>query len=292
MALVGVPDNVEHAVITALEPWNIEVIALPAQPDELLLQRARELAEQHRAGAAIWLAQSSQGHVLRLYDAHSGQVMARALPSGPPFSEPMAASLALSIKTMLRHSRLAPADHPASAGWPEPDLLIDSRVGVRIPSQQGMQPRFGLALTWTPEFIGSSYAVAARVDTGLGISLDVNDFVGNFTDIAIGIEVQRRFRLAGRISFDALLGGTLHYTYLRGLIDGATREAVAARWNPSADAGLLVRVRLLSGLYASAHIVSSYFPRRQNYVLYGSAIISSPRYAVEAGTGLGVVLRW
>jgi hypothetical protein len=240
----------------------------------------------------IWLALSSQGHVLRLYEAHSGHVMSRTLPSGPPFSEPMAASLALSIKTMLRHSQLAPADAPAPPGWPEPDLIIDSRVGVRVPSQQGLQPRFGLALIWAPGFMESSYAMAARVDSGLGISLDLNDFVGNFTDIAMGVEGQRRFRLSGRIALDALLGGSLHYTYLRGLIDGATREAAAVRWNPSADAGVVLRARLLSGLYANAHIVSSYFPRRQNYVLYGRPIIASPRYAIEAGIGLSVVLRW
>lgn len=282
---------------TTLEPWNIEVIALPGDTagTELPVQRARAVAAEQRAGAVIWLAAKPRGHALRFYDAHSGQVMSRALPAGPPFSEPMAASLALSVKTLLRHSPLAPpGEHRAgpSGRWPDPDLVIDSRVGVQVPAPQGLEPRFALALVWTPEFIGPSYAVAARVDTGLGTSLDLHDFVGNFTDIAFGIELRRSVRMSQRIAVHALLGGSLHRTHLRGLIDGATREAEVVRWNPSADAGLVVRARLLSGLYASAHIIGSYFPRRQHYVLYGAPIISSPRYTVEAGMGLGVAIRW
>jgi hypothetical protein len=283
---------VERAVTTALEPWRIEVIALPGNPAGLSLQRARAVAEEQRAGAVIWVAASQDGHVLHLYDAHSGQVMSRALPSGPPFSEPVAASLALSIKTMLRHGPLAPAHGRGPGAWAEPDLIIDSRIGLRMLPAQGPELRFGLALVWTPRFKGSSYSVAARVDTGLGVSLDVNNFVGNITDIALGMEVLRRIHLTRRIEVDGLLGGSLHRTYLLGLIGESKREAEVLRWHPSADAGLVLRARLLSGLYAGAHLSGSYFPRRENYVLYGMPIISSPRYAVEAGVGLGIAIRW
>jgi hypothetical protein len=145
---------------------------------------------------------------------------------------------------------------------------------------------------WTPRFRRSSYAVAARVDTGLGVSLDVNNFVGNITDIALGIEAQRRIPLPRRLELDGLLGASLHRAYLRGLIGEAMREAELVRWHPSVGAGAVLRARLLSGLYAGAHIKGSYFPRPENYVIYGMPIISSPRCAVEAGVGLGIAIRW
>jgi hypothetical protein len=279
-------------VTTALEPWRIEVIALPGNLAGLSSQRARAVAEEQRAGAVIWVKASQEGHVLELYDAHSGQVMSRALPSGPPFSEPVAASLALSIKTMLRNGPLAPAHGRGPGAWARPDLVIDSRVGLRTPEALGPELRFGVALVWRPRFKGSSYGLAAKVDTGLGVSLDVNNFVGSVTEIAFGMEALRRIVLTRRIEVDGLLGGSLRRTYVRGLIGEARREGEILRWNGSADAGLVLRARLLSALYVDAQVIGSYLPRRQDYVLYGMPIISSPRYAVEAGVGFGVAIRW
>ncbi len=111
IALVNPGAELERAVRVALEPWNVRVIVSdqsrePTAPRAN--QLARELALSHGASAAAWISKHGQGYALWVYDVASNRAVSRRLTTSPPFDAPAAAAVALSLKTLLRHSASAP----------------------------------------------------------------------------------------------------------------------------------------------------------------------------------------
>lgn len=296
---MGAPENVERATRAALAPWHIEIVTAPADPalvSESSFERARTLARTHDADAVVWLTVSETGHALRLFDARQEHLLTRPLASGPPFSEPAAASLALSIKTLLRHSRIGPHLDEHELGIfrkPRAQLGVESSSMARIGQERGPEPRFELGLLWSLPVSGRhAYTLATTLNVGLGISIDRNDFVGDFTDIALGVELRRSLVSSSRFEILALAGAALHRTHISGLIDRATRQVDVTRNNPSMDAGFVLRTRIISRLHGHLCMTGSYFPLRQTYLLYHQPVLETPRVAAEAGIGLSVPLGW
>jgi hypothetical protein len=71
-------------------------------------EAARRIAEAHSTGAVVWVSVADGGSALWIYDAAEDRIAARALAAEPPYDDATAAAVALSIKTLLRHSRVAP----------------------------------------------------------------------------------------------------------------------------------------------------------------------------------------
>lgn len=134
VVLSGNP-TLDRALRMSLSPWRmrLEVVTArsPGSNMPISAMRARVLAQELSADALVWIAETPEGAALWVHDARTGNVTARTTPS-PPFDIPTAAALALSVKTVLRASGLAPDGRDTSGEASEPPL---PRTPVSRPPQ-------------------------------------------------------------------------------------------------------------------------------------------------------------
>jgi hypothetical protein len=134
VVLVDPGASLESATRASLEPWNVDVLVVQSPSPGATMpgtsEAARAVALAHAALAVVWVSEDAAGFALWIYDADTDQVSARALTTPPPFDALAAAGVALAIKTLLRHSAVAPeserfgaevAPSTAPAREPEPE---------------------------------------------------------------------------------------------------------------------------------------------------------------------------
>lgn len=101
-----------RAARVALEPWQVELVVVsaptPGATAPATHERARDIARTQDAVAVVWTSASSGGYALWMFARAGEHVVARHLSIMPPFDAVSAAAVALSIKTLLRHSETAP----------------------------------------------------------------------------------------------------------------------------------------------------------------------------------------
>jgi hypothetical protein len=332
VVLAGVPDNLADATSTVLVPWHIEIVRtgqhLTADPDQAR-RDARSMAARDRAGAVVWLAPTPQGPTLWVYDASSQQVLSRPLASAPPFDEPMAASVALSIKTMLRHSSVAPpAERIAAPAEPiaapaepiappaepiaapaEPiappgpralrPYMLSARASLRLPAppldpeEPGVEPRLGLGATWWPAFVPGRHGVGIEVELGPGLFVSKSGFRGRFHDVTASLAVHRHITLGqwlgGRAAIVPALGLGLHITRLTGELQSERGSAGITHVIPSADAGIDVRARLSRVFEVGAGLRASLMTRTHDYEVDMRPVSSSPVFLMTLGITISVL---
>jgi hypothetical protein len=125
VVLSGNP-TLDRALRMSLAPWSmrLEVVTArsPGSSMPISAMRARVLAQELSADALVWISDTPEGAALWVHDARTGNVTARTTPS-PPFDIPTAAALALSVKTVLRASGLAPEGRETGGEAWEPTPL-------------------------------------------------------------------------------------------------------------------------------------------------------------------------
>jgi hypothetical protein len=149
VALVEPGAELEAAARAALEPWGVELSVVagpsPGATAPGSNEAARALASAHGVNALVWVSEHARGYALWVYDRATHHVIERALASGPPFDEPAAAAVALSVKTLLRHSAAAPpaerygASNPARSDpqpLPAPDEPSPRTTPTAVPSDR------------------------------------------------------------------------------------------------------------------------------------------------------------
>lgn len=311
VVLAGVPDNLADATHTVLVPWQIEIVRthqpLTADPDQAR-RDAGVVAERARAGAVVWLAPAAPGFTLWVYDTSSRQVHSRPLATAPPFDEPTAASVALSIKTMLRHSSVAPpaeriAPTPAPAPAPAPGLDLETgqslevfeilaRASLRLsvpapdPDQPGIEPRLALGAAWWPAF-AAGFGASVEVELGPGLSVSKSGLRGELEDVSASLAVHRRVPWNawqdGRVAFVPALGLGLHVMHLTGDLQSGRGSADITYLLPSADAGIDVRVRLGRVFQIGAGLRASLMLRRHDYEVDMRPVSTSPAFQMTSG---------
>ena len=306
MLLVAPPRGLEPAVRTALSPWPIEIrvarsgragarrpgATMPGSAD-----RARALAAEHGVGAVVWLSDDGAGgHALWIYDADSDRAASRRLTRPPPFDDPTAAAVALSIKTLLRHSSVVPEVErygAAPTAEPTPRLRVDTIAALRIRRTEAgdVEPRLGVGVRVAPGRLAALGAVAASVHIGPGVSVDAAEFTGQFSDLQVSAALLARIPLRRALELWPRLGASLHITEIEGAVAGQARRARADRLNPGLDAGAAVELALRPWLRASLTAGGSYAMRRQVYLVAGEPVLSIPRVELEIGAALSVSLR-
>ena len=127
VVLVSPGAELEQAARAALEPWSVQLTVVagpsPGATAPFANEAARAIAEANHAGAVVWVSQHDAGYALWVFDLASHRVTERALGTGPPFDEATAAAVALSVKTLLRHSAVAPeAERFGAAGVEEEEV--------------------------------------------------------------------------------------------------------------------------------------------------------------------------
>ena len=188
VVLVGTPD-LEHALVVALEPWDVEVARADDAPP-YTEDRAAVIAEAHNGAALVW----ATGTSLWVYDARTRQMVSRALLHLPPLDPPAASAAALTIKTMLRSTPVAPPAErldgapPIGSALPSippsklppipkspppsPVLFLDAGLGAKLIASDG-ELRALLGVSVYPRKLPANLGGAFEAHLGTG---------GSFTD--------------------------------------------------------------------------------------------------------------
>jgi hypothetical protein len=318
VVLIAVPSEVEAAVRAALEPWQVELVVVggptpgPSMPRSA--GRAERVARRARAGAAVWLADDGSGTALWVYDAESQRTTARKLPGPPPYDEPTATAVALSVKTLLRFSAVAPPSErmqaPAERVEPEPEpepapvppptatattaaprpIALTARAGLRRRDTgvSTVEPRFGLGARARLPVAGLAIALAAELRLGPGESIDDARFAGHFSDLAIGARAGVELPL-GRLRLTPSVGGGVHLTAIGGSLAGGA-AASKSRTNPSLDAAALLSADVGRGLLVGLELEGGYHLRRQRYTVGGEPVFEVPALEAEVSVVVAVPL--
>src|SRR5687768_10143644 len=136
VAVLRADHELLRAVSLALSPWGIETIgsdaALPKSSQPEAVQAASRLARQLRVEAIVWITSMEDGSLLWVFDLRTGDVTARVLPETPPFDGAAAAAVALSVKTVLRSSVVAPPEERfgAPSTSPRTDRILAAEIGA------------------------------------------------------------------------------------------------------------------------------------------------------------------
>jgi hypothetical protein len=305
----------DEALIAALEavlsPWGVALVAVPAPSPGTSMpgsaDRGLELARTHGVDAVVWVSESEEGFALWTYDVESARAAARRLSTGSPMSEATAASVALSVKTLLRNTSVAPAEPPSTdepigrgtvsaspAPAPAdvdstPHVFIEPLVGMRLGHDGSAVPelRFGLGVGLWP---GARRAgVILHVMSGPGFTIDTATFSGRLIDVTVAAGAAMRLPLG-----DFGLGGSarvgIQVTSLDGSVLPSGQAANELRVNPHAsvyaraDHAPSERVRLV------LHVGASFLMQYQNYRVRGRSVFEQTAVGLDVHLGLEVGL--
>lgn len=294
VAVLGVDRELARALDLALAPWGVETVPsatdLSSSPTDAL-QLASALARRMDAEAVVWVSTSERGSLLWVFDAHAGEVTTRILVEVPPFDGATAAAVALSVKTILRASVIAPPAErfgapPPPAPEVEPSAAFEAGLAVTLLARDRLEPRLELApVLWPADRLG----LALEVSLGPGLDVDAAGYRGRYDAVVAGGEARLEVLRGSRLSASVSLGGAAHFTTLRGAYEDAPAERVR-RLNGSLDVETLLSFRVASALYVGASGGVSLFPARRRYLVRGSPVFSPGTWAGSVGGYAGVAL--
>ena len=284
--VVGGDAELESAMKVALAPWSVEVVTAPGPPPPPTMpeaaRRAEALGNEAQALAVVWAADGT----LWIWDRASEQLVARPLRAAMPLDAAAAASAALSVKTVLRGTvvapepeRLVPPAVAAAAPPVEPAWRLDAAGGARYWSSVGWEPRLGAAVSWR----WLSFGAAA----GSGVPIDNATFAVRLRDVQVGAAAHLDFG-SERIRTELALGPSLHVLTLEVRAPGFSRTVNRA--DPSIDVTAGVDARL--GRHASLGMfgAANAFLLRQRYLANDTVVLDVAPVAVDIGLRVRVDL--
>ena len=307
VAVVDGDPTLIDALITTLDAWQIQVVSVSGS-GFVDMAAARRLAIDADAGAVVWVSQLGGEHVLWVYDTRDEQVVARRIISPPPFDEPTAASVALSVKTLLRHSAVAPSkerfgavdpkespfvfDEQPSVNDDPTSMFIEVTGGARFRSigSSDIEPTFGVALFWSPRALSGRYGAVLGVRGGPGVALDTAELIGSYRDTAGFVGLGVRLPVRGRFSLAWSLAAEIHYTQLDGLIGAVQQTASESRINPAIRGHLGVSAKV-GDTAIELGADSERWLRGQRYTVLGEPVLETPASAYSIVLALMVPFR-
>ncbi len=293
VALVHPDTHLMRSVVLALSAWEIEVVRIEAPPPGASLPQAERnaanLAREARANAVAWLSSSNPGSVLWIFDAETNHVGSRVLDDAPPFDEPTAAAVALSIKALLRSSSVAPAPERFGATPAPPArtnlLWLEAETGGRLSPSFLAEPRGSLGVALWPRRLDEHAGVALGASAGLGAPVTTpapTQLGARFHDVAVTSSLRTRIRLGEYVVIEPALGGSVHFTWLEGTAGADAVGVLANRLCGSIDAALSLYVRVGS-IAVGARTSLEYLPRYPRYLVYEEEALSLSPWMLEVG---------
>lgn len=316
--LIGAEEPLRDAVATALASWDLRIVPVSASPPAATMPRAardaRVLTAKYGAAGVVWIAASEDEDALHVYDADSDQLLSRSLTKGRNFDAATAASAALTVKTLLRSSRVAPPSERIGAearptpppppsnpfdGPAEPDhamtppprpppialgvelgaaaRALAGEIDTRVSAGGGLY--FGPSRRW-------GVGLAAR--TGPGLDVSAARFQGRFDETAVVSSLRHRFPLGARLVLEPRLGSTLHVTRIEGIALAPARPAKEHRVDVSADGALVFDVLLGSSIRVGLDAEAAYVLRYQRYLVGTEPVFDLAPLQASLGLHLGV----
>ena len=282
----------------ALAPWRVTLTLIDSEPPGATMpgsaERGRALAEAHEADGVVWLSESPEGWAVWVFDAASGRAMARPLAQPPPFDEPTAAALALTVMTMLRHGATAPPSErlqrpppspqgarPSEPEAPEPDRAEASELRLELAlgaegwatSPDQVDARAALTVGYWPAAWSSVASLELSARFGSGIEARGSGLQGRLFDVRVLLRAHVRGRPTALLVVGAALGlGArillLDASHPSGRVAGQTR--VVGSLELSSEIGIdLVPLLLL------ARVGATLTPWLQRYEVNGRAVLTS-----------------
>lgn len=313
VVVIGGGAAFREAVSIALSPWQLHVVASDEPPPSSVVPRAsrdaRAMAERHSVGSVVWVS-SDVEPALFVYERKSDQLLARALAHGPPFDAPTAASVALTVKTMLRSSEIAPRDERVGAAphdhapieterRPPPLVVSPARLRVDVTGAArtigaGVDARIG---------VGASYWLGDERRLGLGLGLlagpglgvETAQFRGRFDEIAASPTLRVRAAIVQSLTLEPRIGTTLHLTQIDGVTMKNPTAATRSRADASIDVGAMLAVELGksnggSSAFVGLDLSASYMLRYQSYLVLSERVFELSPFQGALGLRFGVGL--
>ncbi len=291
-----------RALVLALSPWGVTPIRSEAPPPQgsapEALRTASDVAHELLVEAVVWVSTSEQGALLWVFDAHTGEITTRLLTQKPPFDSATAAAVALSVKTVLRSSQIAPPEERLAVPPPpppppeprvDPTLALQLGGGVQLVRPGRLALRGELAaLVWIAA--ARRLGVGVYGATGPELRLEEPSFRGRYREDELGGTVRLRVLRTPRTSMTLALGGAAHFSTLRGTLLRDAWPRTVRRLNGSLDAEASASFEVVGGVYLGAALGGAYFPRYRRYLVEGTPIFSPWPVATSLKGILGVAL--
>jgi hypothetical protein len=304
IAVLTPDDELLRAISLSLSPWGVETLRsnapppAPSQPEAVRV--TSRLARDLGVDAVVWVSSTEGGSLLWVFDARAGDVTTRMLAEIPPFDSAAAAAVALSVKTVLRSSAVAP---PAERFGAQPDTTLAEHSSAL--AQRSSALEFGAGGQWVgprqPELrfeIGGTVWVAAarrlgaslELSYGPGLGIDDALYRGTYREFIAGVKGRYRIIHWPTLWTAVSLGGAAHWTRLSGtLLDGSLERSVS-RFKLSLEAEASMNVVVGHGAYIGASAGTSYLPRYERYLAEGTPVFSRSPFAASVGGHCGVEL--
>ena len=313
--VIGGGTQFRDAMKVALSPWHLRVVPLDTAPPRPVMPRAadeaRALAQQHGATGLVWVAVEESEPSLWVYDAATDQVVSRKTSTAPPFDAPTAAAAALTVKTLLRASTVAPVeerlgaaapsaaseasaapaatpaagpdsasgstsdeahDRAASERAPRPDALLRAELGVQGRTLAStIDARIGAGAS---VWLGPQRRLGLAIDASFGPGLSVSEarFSGRFSEVGVAPSIRLRLPISRRLALEPRVGSSLHATSIDGVAVLSARPASTSRLDGSIDAALALDVLVTPTLGLAVDGGVSAMLRYQRYIVESESI--------------------
>jgi hypothetical protein len=231
------PDaELARALNIALSPWGTTVTKVQLDATApIVAERAREIAQQTHADVVMWVSERHGHYAVWIYDVASDHTSLRDLTMSPPFDATTAASVALSIKALLRLTVVAPPrERFGAAPPPEPDWVfgLSTSLADHEGTESLLEPRGALYASYWPPLFSHHLGAELGISAGLGVNRNHPtadrraNFDGTLADYGGRAAIGGRTSLASWLGVELSLGATIHVVSLRATVTnsmGATR---------------------------------------------------------------------
>jgi hypothetical protein len=298
IAVLRADAELNRAIALSLSPWGVDTLnsdaALPESSLPQALRQAVKLAGQLRVDAVVWVSTSDDGSLLWVYDARTDKITTRVLEDAPPFESSRAAAIALSVKTVLRASVVAP---PLERFGASPPPALPLRKAERVALETGVDARFVAAGKVEPRLSlggmlwlmpGRWLGIGLAFSEGPGVRVDTPTYRGGYSERSLGSSLQARWLNGPRLRAATPVGVSARAAVLEGNLSEDASHSEVRRWNWSLDAGTRLDVKLGGGAYVGVGVQASYLVAYQRYLVRGTPVFSVWPVAVALGAHCGV----
>ncbi|WP_394849930.1 hypothetical protein LZC95_21040 [Pendulispora brunnea] len=286
LGFIRAPERLAHAVSIALSPWEIDTVSLETAPDSryLATRDARAIAVAKEVDAIAWLVENEGDRAIWLYDVRDDQTVTRTVIPGE-IDDASAASIALSLKTLLRASTVAPPQERlggrAESRIRGPGVFrLELDGGSRLNASTGtfFESRVGFAVSFWPRFLEDRLGLAVRYEDGPGWCLDaVPSYLGRFADHTVSAALRGRIPLGSILALEPGIGGALHITTITGGWWNGLPPVDISRNYPAAELSLGLSATIARWALLGARATGAYWGDYHRYG-EGGAILTLPPF--------------
>jgi hypothetical protein len=303
VAAVAPDAQLARALDIALSPWGTEVAQVqldaPGGVVRMRIDRARTIARDTHADVVTWVSEDGGKYSAWIYDVASDRASLRELASAPPFDATTAAAVALSVKSLLRFTVVAPAPERFTAPAEEPKWAFGFSTSVAGHDGADVlwEPRAGLYGSYWPAAFGHRLGALLGLSAGLGVHVDgptphATTFSGTLSDFGLRAAVEGRVPLRSWLAMEVSMGAAVHFVSLEATIDAQpTQERTVQRFDVGFEPQVALSMALLEGLVRLAPwIGATILTGWQRFTVYGDVKLEVGPTTAEGGLRAEVVL--